>query len=118
MSPTRNTAAAPTFMVFATLRDDTDLTEFAALREDEQKQLEVLRSTGRIGAHYVSPTGERRSSRSSPPMRGRSRRRWRPCRSPGSSMPMSTRPHPRTRRRPPTERDREPGTRPFSLAGE
>ncbi|OXM62689.1 muconolactone Delta-isomerase family protein [Amycolatopsis vastitatis] len=55
MSPTRNTAATPTFMVFATLRDDTDLTEFAALREDEQKQLEVLRSEGRIGAHYVSP---------------------------------------------------------------
>ena len=55
MSPTRNTAATPTFMVFATLRDDTDLTEFAALREDEQKQLEVLRSQGRIGAHYVSP---------------------------------------------------------------
>ncbi|MEU8635350.1 hypothetical protein AB0C38_24570 [Amycolatopsis sp. NPDC048633] len=56
MSPTQNTAAAPTFMVFATLRDDTDFTEFAALREDEQKQLAVLRSAGRIGAHYVSPT--------------------------------------------------------------
>jgi hypothetical protein len=55
MSPTRNTAAKPTFMVFATLRDDTDFAEFAALREDEQKQLEVLRSEGRIGAHYVSP---------------------------------------------------------------
>jgi muconolactone delta-isomerase len=55
MSPTRTTAAEPTFMVFATLRDDTDLTEFAALRENEQKQLEVLRSAGRIGAHYVSP---------------------------------------------------------------
>ncbi len=48
-------APTPTFMVFATLRDDTDLTEFAALREDEQKQLAVLRSEGRIGAHYVSP---------------------------------------------------------------
>jgi len=55
MSPTRNTAATPTFMVVATLRDDTNFTEFAALREDEQKQLEVLRSDGRIGAHYVSP---------------------------------------------------------------
>ncbi|WP_103337135.1 muconolactone Delta-isomerase family protein [Amycolatopsis sp. CA-126428] len=52
---TPNPAATPTFMVFATLRDDTDLAEFAALREDEQKQLEVLRSQGRIGAHYVSP---------------------------------------------------------------
>lgn len=55
MSPTPNAAATPTFMVFATLRDDTDLTEFAALREDEQKQLEVLRAEGRVGAHYVSP---------------------------------------------------------------
>jgi muconolactone delta-isomerase len=55
MSPTRNTAAGTTFMVFATLREDTNFTEFAALRDDEQKQLEVLRSDGRIGAHYVSP---------------------------------------------------------------
>ncbi|MFE2941248.1 muconolactone Delta-isomerase family protein [Streptomyces sp. NPDC059255] len=55
MSPTPNPAAAQTFMVFATLRDDTDFAEFAALREDEQKRLEVLRSEGRIGAHYVSP---------------------------------------------------------------
>jgi muconolactone delta-isomerase len=56
MSPTQNTAGKSTFMVFATLRDDTDFAEFAALREDEQKQLEVLRSEGRIGAHHVSPT--------------------------------------------------------------
>ena len=49
-------ATTQTFMVFATLRDDTDVAEFAALREDEQKQLEVLRSERRIGAHYVSPT--------------------------------------------------------------
>lgn len=55
MALPQDTAATPTFMVFATLRDDTDLAEFAALREDEQKQLEVLRSEGRIGAHYVSP---------------------------------------------------------------
>ncbi|MEV4148763.1 muconolactone Delta-isomerase family protein [Amycolatopsis sp. NPDC049691] len=48
-------APTPTFMVFATLREDTDFAEFAALREDEQKQLEVLRAEGRIGAHYVSP---------------------------------------------------------------
>src|SRR5262245_38614070 len=54
MSPTPNLAAT-TFMVVATLRDDTNFTELAALREDEQKQLEVLRSDGRIGAHYVSP---------------------------------------------------------------
>jgi muconolactone delta-isomerase len=54
--PTPNSTAAQTFMVVALLRDDTDFTEFAALREDEHKQLEVLRSAGRIGAHYVSPT--------------------------------------------------------------
>ena len=48
-------APTPTFMVFATLREDTDFAEFAALRADEQKQLEVLRAEGRIGAHYVSP---------------------------------------------------------------
>ncbi|MFC9426617.1 hypothetical protein [Streptomyces sp. NPDC056987] len=55
MSTTPNPAVAQTFMVFATLRDDTDLAEFAALRDDEQKQLEVLRLEGRIGAHHVSP---------------------------------------------------------------
>ncbi|MGW3965501.1 muconolactone Delta-isomerase family protein [Amycolatopsis sp. NPDC005003] len=55
MPTTPDPAAAQTFMVFATLRDDTDFAEFAALREDEQKQLEVLRSAGKIGAHYVSP---------------------------------------------------------------
>jgi len=48
-------AAAQTFMVVGTLRDDTDLAEFAALREDEHKQLERLRAEGRIGAHHVSP---------------------------------------------------------------
>ncbi|GLY34204.1 hypothetical protein Amsp01_002280 [Amycolatopsis sp. NBRC 101858] len=51
MPPTTST----TFMVVAMLRDDTDLAEFAALRDDEHKQLEVLRSAGRVGAHYVSP---------------------------------------------------------------
>jgi muconolactone delta-isomerase len=44
-----------TFMVFATLRADTDFAEFNALREAEHKQLEVLRSAGKVGAHYVSP---------------------------------------------------------------
>ena len=55
MSTTPNPAAAQTFMVVATVRDDTNFAEFAGLRDDEQKQLEVLRSGGRIGAHYVSP---------------------------------------------------------------
>ncbi|MEV4343190.1 muconolactone Delta-isomerase family protein [Actinoplanes sp. NPDC049596] len=44
-----------TFMVVGTLRADTDLDEFNALREDEQKQLEALRSEGKVGAHYVAP---------------------------------------------------------------
>jgi muconolactone delta-isomerase len=44
-----------TFMVMATLRADTDFAEFNALRADEQKQLEALRSAGKVGAHYVSP---------------------------------------------------------------
>lgn len=52
MSP--DSPATPTFMVFAILRDDTDPAEFAALREDEHQQLEVLRKAGRVGAHYVS----------------------------------------------------------------
>ncbi|WP_020670948.1 hypothetical protein [Amycolatopsis nigrescens] len=55
MPTTPNHATAQTFMVLGTLRDDTNFTEFAALRDDEQKQLKVLRSDGRIGAHYVSP---------------------------------------------------------------
>jgi hypothetical protein len=56
MPTTPNSTAAQTYMVVATIRDDTDFTELAALRDDEQKQLEVLRSERRIGAHYVSPT--------------------------------------------------------------
>jgi muconolactone delta-isomerase len=55
MPATPDTAAAQTFMVVGTIRDDTDLAELAALREDERKQLEILRADGRIGAHYVSP---------------------------------------------------------------
>jgi muconolactone delta-isomerase len=54
MSTTSNPGAR-TFMVVGTLRADTDLAEFNALRDDEQKQLEVLRSDGKVGAHYVSP---------------------------------------------------------------
>jgi muconolactone delta-isomerase len=42
-------------MVVGTLRDGTTPSDLDALRADEQKQLEVLRAGGRIGAHYVSP---------------------------------------------------------------
>ena len=55
MSTTPNPPGAQTFMVVAIIRDDTNFAEFAALRDDEDKQLDVLRSAGRIGAHYVSP---------------------------------------------------------------
>ena len=55
MSTTPSHAAAQTFMVVATVRDDTNLAEFAALRDDEQKQLEALRSDGRTGAHRSPP---------------------------------------------------------------
>ena len=54
MSTTSN-PDAQTFMAVATIRHETDLAELAALRVDEEKQLNVLRSDGRIGAHYVSP---------------------------------------------------------------
>ena len=55
MSTNSSPAATQTFMVVGILRADTDFEEFSALREDEHKQLGVLRSEGRIGAHYVSP---------------------------------------------------------------
>ena len=54
MSTTTNPPAVQTFMVVATVRDNTDFAQFAALRADEQKQLEVLRSDGRIGAHHIA----------------------------------------------------------------
>ncbi|MDT8911339.1 muconolactone Delta-isomerase family protein [Amycolatopsis sp. PS_44_ISF1] len=55
MAPISDSAAVQTFMVAAVLREDADLAEFAALRGEEEKQLERLRAEGRIGAHYVSP---------------------------------------------------------------
>ena len=36
------------FVVVATIRDDTNFADFAALRADEQKQLALLQSDGRI----------------------------------------------------------------------
>jgi muconolactone delta-isomerase len=54
-TPKEQAMSAQTFMVVATLRDDTDPGDLEPLRTDEQKQLEVLRSAGRIGAHYISP---------------------------------------------------------------
>ena len=54
MSTTLNPASIETFVVVATIRDDTNIADLAALRADEQKQLEVLQSDGRIGAHHVA----------------------------------------------------------------
>ena len=54
MSTTSDPVAVQTFVVVATIRDDTNFAELAALRADEQKQLEVLQCDGRIGAHHVS----------------------------------------------------------------
>jgi hypothetical protein len=55
MSTTSNPAAVETFVVVATIRDDTDFADFAALRDDEHEQLELLQSHGRIGVHHVAP---------------------------------------------------------------
>jgi len=55
MSTTPSPTGAQTFMVLGTLRADTDFAEFNALRDDEHKQLDVLRADGKVGAHYVSP---------------------------------------------------------------
>ena len=56
MTTTTEGSTERTFMVLGTLREDVDPSQLAALRSDEQAQLEVLRSEGRIGAHHVSPT--------------------------------------------------------------
>jgi muconolactone delta-isomerase len=55
VSTTSNPAAVQTFVVVATVRDDTDFAQFAALRADEEKRLEVLRLEGKIGAHHIAP---------------------------------------------------------------
>ncbi len=55
MSTAVDPVSVQMFLVVATIRDDTDFTEFAELRADEQKQLELLQSDGRIGAHHVAP---------------------------------------------------------------
>ncbi len=45
-----------TFVVVATIRDDTDFAEMMALRADEQKQIAVLQSDGKIGTDLVAPS--------------------------------------------------------------
>ena len=57
MSTAPNPGAAQTFMVVATIRDDTNFAEFAALRDDEQQQLQVLRSEDRRPLRFPRPKG-------------------------------------------------------------
>ena len=45
---------AQLFMVVATLRDDVDMEEIAALRAAEHQQLAVLNAEGKVGAHHLS----------------------------------------------------------------
>jgi hypothetical protein len=58
MSTTSN-PAMETFVVVATIRDDTNFDDFGALRDDEHRQLELLHSEEKIGFHLVA--GARRT---------------------------------------------------------
>ena len=42
------------FMVVGTIRQDTDFDELAARRADEHRQLMLLQSQGKVGAHHLS----------------------------------------------------------------
>ena len=55
MSTAPDLSGFQTFMVVGTIRDNADLTRLAALRDEEHKQLDLLRQERRVGAHYVSP---------------------------------------------------------------
>ena len=48
--------ALHTFVVVATIRDDTNIADMMALRDDEQKQIAVLQSEGKVGTDHVAPT--------------------------------------------------------------
>jgi hypothetical protein len=56
MSTTSNPAELQTFVVVATIRDDTNFADMMALKADEQKQIAVLQSDGRIGSDHVAPS--------------------------------------------------------------
>ena len=56
MSNTADPIELQTFIVVATIRDDTDFAEMMALRPDEQKRIAVLQSEGKIGADHVAPS--------------------------------------------------------------
>jgi muconolactone delta-isomerase len=56
MSTISNPTELQTFVVVATIRDDTNFADMMALRADEQKQIAVLQSDGRIGSDHVAPS--------------------------------------------------------------
>ena len=56
MSNTADPIELQTFIVVATIRDDTDFAEMMALRADEQKRIAVLQAEGKIGADHVAPS--------------------------------------------------------------
>jgi muconolactone delta-isomerase len=56
MSTTTNHTDLQTFVVVATIRDDTNFAEMMALRTDEQKQIAALQADGKIGSDHVAPS--------------------------------------------------------------
>jgi len=56
MSTTADPNELQTFIVVGTIRDDTNFAEMMALRADEQKQIAVLRSEGKLGVEHVAPS--------------------------------------------------------------
>lgn len=56
MTMTAPSTELQTFVVIATIRDDTDFAEMMALRGAEQERIGELRSQGRVGADHVAPS--------------------------------------------------------------
>jgi muconolactone delta-isomerase len=51
-----NAITLQTFVVVAKIRDDTNYADMMSLRADEQRQIAVLQSEGKIGADHVAPS--------------------------------------------------------------
>jgi muconolactone delta-isomerase len=56
MSTTSTPTELQTFVVVATIRDDTDFAEMMELRAEEQRQIAVLQWDGKIGSDHVAPS--------------------------------------------------------------
>jgi muconolactone delta-isomerase len=56
MSTPANPTEIQTFVVVATIRDDTNFADMMALRAAEQRQIAVLQSEGKIGTDHVAPS--------------------------------------------------------------